>query len=80
MAILALRDREQAITLRPAPGHPYRKTFLRVHLHRQTLANLQLKAGELCHISVPKTRKVAAGDVTTVLELYPAIAWLTIDG
>lgn len=27
-----------------------------------------------------KTHKVAVGDVTTVKELYPAIAWLTIDG
>jgi len=80
MANLSLRDREQAITLRPAPGHPSHKTFLRVYLHRQTLANLQLKAGELCHISVPKAHRPAAGDVTTVLELYPAIAWLTTDG
>ncbi|KAF8454503.1 P-loop containing nucleoside triphosphate hydrolase protein [Terfezia claveryi] len=80
MANLSLREREQAITLRPAPGHPYHKTFLRVHLHRQTLANLQLKAGELCHISVPKTHKPVIGDVTTVMELYPAIAWLTTDG
>ena len=80
MANLSLRDREQAIALRPAPGHSSPKTFLRVHLHRQTLANLQLKVGDLCHISVPKTQEPAVGDVTTVMELYPAIACLTIDG
>lgn len=65
---------------RPVSFPVSHKTFLRVNIHRQALNILDIKAGDLCHISVAIGPEEAAESIGELkARVIPAIAWLAAD-
>lgn len=62
---------------RPTPFPVSHKTFLRVNIHRQALSLLDVKAGDLCHISVAINPDESISEPKT--KTIPVIAWLAAD-
>lgn len=66
------------LVIRPLPTPVSHKSFLRVHVHRDVLRNLDLKTGALVQI-----KKALAPDVVITGDdhatVWPALAWLTTD-
>lgn len=65
---------------RPTPFPVSHKTFLRVNIHRQALNFLDVKAGDLCHISVAINPEEMAESINEPkAKVIPVIAWLAAD-
>lgn len=62
---------------RPTPFPVSHKTFLRVNIHRQALNLLNVKAGDLCRISVAINPDESISEPKT--KTIPVIAWLAAD-
>lgn len=62
---------------RPTPFPVSHKTFLRVNIHRQALNLLNVKAGDLCRISVATNPDESISEPKT--KAIPVIAWLAAD-
>ncbi|KAH8155321.1 uncharacterized protein LAJ45_00331 [Morchella importuna] len=60
-------------TIRPFPTPVSHKTFLRINLNRGSLNNLDIKSGDLCHITTAEISETAKTPI------IPAIAWLASD-